>query len=82
MRPLIFILLFPLVTLGQGKEIVSNLGGGIQYLKANLKQYETVAEGADDITNQRTDIKITELQFSAGLGFNIAPFPIYLLGLL
>ena len=52
-----------------------NLGGGIQYLSANLKQYETVDDGAGDITNLRTDIKISELQFSArpGLQYRITP---------
>ena len=52
-----------------------NLGGGIQYLNANLKQYETVDDGAGDITNTRTDIKIKELQICArpGLQYRITP---------
>ena len=57
------------------KKLRFNLGGGIQYLQANLEQYETIDEGADDITNQRTDITITELQFSArpGIQYRIIP---------
>ena len=57
------------------KKLRFNLGGGIQYLSANLKQYETVDDGAGDITNQRTDIKITEFQFAArpGIQYRIIP---------
>jgi hypothetical protein len=57
------------------KKLRINLGGGLQYLKANLKQYETVDDGAGDITYQRTDINIGELQFLArpGLQYRIVP---------
>jgi hypothetical protein len=57
------------------KKLRFNIGGGVQYLSANLEQYETVDDGAGDITNQRTDIWIGEFQFVArpGIQYHVIP---------
>jgi hypothetical protein len=38
-------------------------GGGVQFLKAHLKQYQKTLTATGPITNQLTDINIKELQF-------------------
>ena len=57
------------------KRLRINLGGGLQYLKGELYQYETVSDGGEQTTNQKAVINISELQFSArpGLQFRIIP---------
>ena len=57
------------------KRLRFNIGGGFQYLKAHLEQYETVYEGADPMRIEKGDFKISELQFSArpGIQFRIIP---------
>ena len=50
-------------------------GGGVQLLKAHLRQYEKILTTSGYITNQLTDINIRELQFvlAPGVQFRIVP---------
>ena len=57
------------------KRLRINLGTGVQYLKSHLQQYETITNGNSQITNQITDIKISEFQLALrpGIQFRIIP---------
>lgn len=52
-----------------------NIGAGAQYLKAYLQQYGTINNDSGSITNQLTDIKISEFQVALrpGVQFRIIP---------
>ena len=57
------------------KRLRFNIGGGFQYLKAHLEQYEIVYEGTDQTRIEKGDFKISEFQLSArpGIQFRIIP---------
>ena len=57
------------------KRLRINLGAGIQYLKAHLQQYETTTSNNGQVTNQISDINISELQLALrpGIQFRIIP---------
>ena len=57
------------------KRLRINLGGGVQFLKAHLQQYETTGNSSGQTTNQITDINISEFQFALrpGVQFRIVP---------
>jgi len=57
------------------KRLRLNIGGGFQYLKAQMEQYELVYEGTDQILIQKGNFKISEFQFSArpGIQYQIIP---------
>ena len=57
------------------KRLRLNIGGGFQYLKGHLEQYEIVYEGTDQMTIAKGDFKISEFQFSArpGIQYRIIP---------
>jgi hypothetical protein len=44
------------------KRLRFNLGGGFQYLKGHLQQYETSINNNGQVTNQINDIRISEFQ--------------------
>lgn len=52
-----------------------NIGAGFQYLKGHLRQFEKISSPGGQITNQMTDIKITEFQLAIrpGIQFRIIP---------
>lgn len=55
------------------KKLRINLGAGFQYIKGHLQQFETITNGNVQITNQITDINISELQLALrpGIQFRI-----------
>jgi hypothetical protein len=57
------------------KRLRINLGGGVQFLKAHLQQYETVSINGGQATHQLTDINISEFQLALrpGVQFRIIP---------
>jgi Outer membrane protein beta-barrel domain len=57
------------------KRLRLNIGGGFQFLKAQMEQYELVYEGTDEMRIQKADFKISEFQFSArpGIQYRIIP---------
>ena len=50
-------------------------GGGVQFLKAHLRQYEKILTTSGYVSNQLTDINIKEFQFviAPGVQFRIVP---------
>lgn len=57
------------------KKFRVNLGAGVQYLNAKLKQFEQATNGTDKTTSQITDIDISEVQLALrpGVQFRIIP---------
>ena len=51
------------------------VGGGVQFLKAHLRQYEKILTTSGYVANQLTDINIKEFQFvlAPGVQFQIIP---------
>lgn len=52
-----------------------NIGAGFQYLNGQLQQFEKITSTGGQVTNQLTDIKISEFQFALrpGVQFRIIP---------
>lgn len=57
------------------KRLRINIGGGVDYLKAHLQQYESVSTTNGQVTNKINDIDISEFQFALrpGVEFRIIP---------
>ena len=57
------------------KKLRYYLGSGFQYLRGELKQYESITSNGSQTTYQITDINFSEIQFSInpGIDFRIIP---------